>query len=437
MSKMFQCYGIGQALIPVLPPPLKFETAPTVNQTNYEVGQVVYTGTPGAYTFYIYSGVGVWEILESSSGNLSTLTTDDSTVVIPTGGNINLKGAGSITTIGSGSDATVELTGLTNHAVLVGAGTTTITKLAVGSNGQVLIGATGANPAFATLTSSDGSVSFTTGANTLDLTVAAGNDVVKTITGDSGGALPPTAGNINIVGSGSITVAGAVSTETVQLTGLTNHAVLVGAGTSTITKVGPSSTAGQIFQSNGASADPSFSTATYPATVAAGDILMASGANVVGVLADVAAGQALMSGGAGNPAYTGSPSFSGSVTAQLGDITATAGNFVSSAAGNGLSFNATAASGATPVVLNTRAGEVTFTGVSIAATNDLTLTMTNSAIAGASTQVILSMKGATTGAALSIKSVTPTAGSLAIVVTNGTGATTTTADITFTFLVVN
>lgn len=200
MSKMFQCYGIGQALIPVLPPPLKFENAPTSNQTNYEVGQVVYTGTPGAYTFYIYSGAGIWEVLESGSGNLSTLTTDDSTVVVPTAGNINLKGAGSTTTIGSGSNATVQLTGLTNHSVLVGAGTTTITK------------------------------------------------------------------------------------------------------------VGPSAIAGQIFQSGGAAADPLFSTATYPSTVVAGDLLYASATNVISGLADVAVNQVLVSGGVGvAPAYSATP----------------------------------------------------------------------------------------------------------------------------------
>jgi len=151
MSKMNQCYGLGQAIIPVLPPPIKFETAPTSNHTNYEVGQVVYTGSASSTVFYIYSGAGIWEILESSSGNLSTLTTDDSTVVTPTSGNINLKGSGSTTTIGSGSNATVELTGLTNHAVLVGAGTTTITKLTVGTTGQVLTGSTAADPAFAAL----------------------------------------------------------------------------------------------------------------------------------------------------------------------------------------------------------------------------------------------------------------------------------------------
>lgn len=141
----------------------------------------------------------------------------------------------------------------------------------------------------------------------------------------------------------------------------------------------------------------------------------------------------------GNTAVTGSLTASTSLTATLGNITATNGNFVSSTAGKGLSFNANTATGAaaSPVVLNSRAGQVIFTSVSIAAAADLTLTITNSEITGATTQVIYSMSGATTGSALSIKSVTNSSGSSAIVVTNGTGATTTTANITMNFLVVN
>ncbi len=290
MSKMFQVYGIGQALIPVLPPPLHFENAPNSNQTNYEIGQVVYTGVPGAYAFYVYAGAGVWDLLIGASGALDSLTTSDSTVVVPTAGNINLLGVGSITTVGSGSSATVELTGLTNHAVLVGAGTTTITKLAVGATGQTLMGATAADPA-----------------------------------------------------------------------------------------------------------------------------------------------------------WTGSPSFSGSVTAATtitatsGAITATNGNFVGTAVGTGILLNSSQASGAAsgPVVVNGRSGRATFTSVSIAAAADLTLTITNSAITGSTTEVLLDMSGATTGAALCVKSKTASAGSLAIVVTNGTGATTSTADIQIDFLVLN
>ena len=105
---------------------------------------------------------------------------------------------------------------------------------------------------------------------------------VTTITGNSGGAQSPSSGNFNVVGTGSVTVAGTANTETVQLTGLTNHSVLVGAGTATVTKVGPSATAGQVLQSGGASADPSYSTATYPSTPgASGTILRSNGTNFV------------------------------------------------------------------------------------------------------------------------------------------------------------
>lgn len=127
------------------------------------------------------------------------------------------------------------------------------------------------------------------------------------------------------------------------------------------------------------------------------------------------------------------------LTATLGNITATNGNFVSSTAGKGLSFNANTATGAaaSPIVINSRAGQAIFTSVSIAAAADLTLTITNSEITASTTQVIYSISGATTGSALSIKSVTNSTGSSAIVVTNGTGATTTTANITVNFIVVN
>ncbi len=129
-----------------------------------------------------------------------------------------------------------------------------------------------------------------------------------------------------------------------------------------------------------------------------------------------------------------------SMTATSGNITATNGNFVGTAVGTGLSFtNAGLASGvaASPVVLNARVGEAVFTTVSIAGGADLTLTMTNNKITGSSTQILFSLSGVTTGAALSIKSYTPSAGSVAIVITNGTALTTSVSDITLNFLVLN
>lgn len=154
------------------------------------------------------------------------------------------------------------------------------------TDGQLWIGSTSTNAGgthinVGNLTSPDSSITFGYSSPNITAQVSSGTTVGKTITGDTGGALSPNAGNWNIVGSGSITTSGSGSTLTTQLTGLTNHAVLVGAGTTTITKIGPSSTTGQIFQNN-AGADPSYSTATYPSVATGtGTILRADGTNWV------------------------------------------------------------------------------------------------------------------------------------------------------------
>lgn len=142
--------------------------------------------------------------------------------------------------------------------------------------------------------------------------------VVLSLTGNSGGAVPATLNNINTLGTGSITVVGVpgTSTLTTQLTGLTNHAVLVGAGTATITKVGPSASTGQILQNN-AAADPSYSTATYPSTTTVNQILYSSATNTVTGLATAIDGVLITS-------HTGVPSIlANGTTGQI--LTATTG----------------------------------------------------------------------------------------------------------------
>jgi hypothetical protein len=129
-----------------------------------------------------------------------------------------------------------------------------------------------------------------------------------------------------------------------------------------------------------------------------------------------------------------------SITAASGDITATNGNLVATAAGKGIKFtNSPSNSGAAanPLIVNGRSGQATFTSFSLAAAADITLTITNSAITGAGTQIIYSLTGATTGSALSIKRVTNSAGSSAIIVTNGTGASTSTENVVLDFIVLN
>lgn len=151
--------------------------------------------------------------------------------------------------------------------------------------------------------------SFSVDANGYVTLAAAGP--AMTITGDSGGALPTTANNWNIVGAGSIVTAGAGSTLTVQLQNLTNHNVLVGAGTTTITKVAPSATSGVPFISQGAASDPVFGTAvvagggTGATTLTNHGVLIGQGTSAVVATAAGTAGQVLQSGGAaGDPAYS-------------------------------------------------------------------------------------------------------------------------------------
>lgn len=285
--------------------------------------------------------------------------------VVPTvAGLVNIKGSGSVTTVGSLNTITTQLTGLTSHNLLVGAGTSTITKVApsatsgvpvisqgaaadptfgtavvagggTGSvsfnangvvisnttttgalssltltNGQMVIGSTGVSPVAGTITSTDSSITVSTGAGTLNLAVAGGTTVGKTITGNSGGALSPTAGNWNILGTGSTTAAGSGSTLTVQLTGLTNHNVLVGAGTATVTNVAPSATSGIPLISQGSSADPVFGTAVVAGggtgAVTLTGVLIGNGTSAV--TGNAVTNHNLLVGGASNAITSVAPS---------------------------------------------------------------------------------------------------------------------------------
>jgi hypothetical protein len=148
------------------------------------------------------------------------------------------------------------------------------------SDGQLLIGSS-VFPFIVPglLGSSDGSITWTLGHNTITGQVAGGTSVLKTLTGNSGGVISPTAGNINTLGTGSITISGAGSTLTTQLTGLTANSVLYGLGTATIGLVA-SGTSGQVLQTNTGAA-PTYSTATYPSTTTINQVLYSSAANTI------------------------------------------------------------------------------------------------------------------------------------------------------------
>jgi hypothetical protein len=106
---------------------------------------------------------------------------------------------------------------------------------------------------------------------------------VSSVTGSSGVSCSPTTGAVACTNTGATSVTGAGSTSCSPTTGavtcttsnsvsngltgvatLTNHAVLLGAGTSAINSVGPDSAVGRPLLSQGSSADPSFGTLTVP-----------------------------------------------------------------------------------------------------------------------------------------------------------------------------
>jgi len=215
-------------------------------------------------------------------------------------------GSGTVTSVSGGNNITitgnpavnptVNVSGTTNHAVQVGNATGSLTSLAVGTTGQVLTGVTGADPVWASPAASS-----------------------ITITGDSGGALSGSAFTFT-GGTTGLTFSGAGTTET--LTGtlvvanggtgratLTNHGLLVGAGTAAITQLA-NATDGQL---------PIGSTGADPvlATITAGTgISVTNGAGSITIAAT----------GAGNPVTTLHTQDGNNVTATAGVINISGGN---------------------------------------------------------------------------------------------------------------
>lgn len=110
--------------------------------------------------------------------------------------------------------------------------------------------------------------------------VALGSNITISATG--GGTVTNVSGTAN-----QVSVANGTTTPVISLVGpyapatYTAHGVLIGATTSSIVAIAAGS-AGQVLQSGGASADPSYSTSTFPSTATGtGKVLIADGTNWV------------------------------------------------------------------------------------------------------------------------------------------------------------
>jgi len=225
-------------------------------------------------------------------------------------------------------------TSLTAHGVVIGEGTSPVSVTSVGMNGQLLIGATSADPAFATVAGTQG-VTFATGANSLSIglmnvpnsalansSITLSNGTNITVTGSTvlggtatigvSGQISPGNGGTG-VNNGSNTVTWSNGSATFDFNGGTNvtfptlgmlattsqlptlpvtvpnggtgvstltaHGVLLGEGTSNVAATS-AGTSGQLLQSGGASADPAWTTATYPSSAASsGSVIRANGSN--------------------------------------------------------------------------------------------------------------------------------------------------------------
>lgn len=99
-------------------------------------------------------------------------------------------------------------------------------------------------------------------------------------------------------------------TSVVSSTAPTNHAVMVGTGSNSITSVAAGTT-GQVLQTN-TGADPTFSTATYPSTSTANQLLYSSATNTIGGLATANNGT-LVTSNSGVPSILAGPGTTGQV----------------------------------------------------------------------------------------------------------------------------
>lgn len=182
MAKMFQVYGIGQALIPVLPPPLPFENAPTSNQTNYEIGQLVYTPPRAPTAFYLYAGGGNWIELTDSDGPIQSVAGTANQVTVNT-----VAGVATIS-LPVALVAPGSVTATTTLTATLGNITATNGNLVLGTAGNKIVIATGTNASVGT------SAAMTAGAVTVATTASSATAKIFYSRATTGG----TPGNVSI-----------------------------------------------------------------------------------------------------------------------------------------------------------------------------------------------------------------------------------------------
>jgi hypothetical protein len=199
-----------------------------------------------------------------------------------------------------------------------------------------------------------------TSANWTFLGSAAGT--LNTLTTDDATVVSPSVGNINIAGASPLSTTGSGSTVTINLSG-TVPVASGGTGATTLTGV---------LTGNGTSAITAH-------TVTNHGVLLGGASNAVSSLAVAATGTLLAGSTGADPAFTASPSVTGSITAGTtltatsGAITATNGNLVLGTAGNKISI-ATGANASAGQSAAMTAGSITISTTAVTASSLIFLT---------------------------------------------------------------
>lgn len=390
-------------------PPVFQPFAPTSANVNYNLGQLwVNTANGNWYGLSSFSAsnnaiTANWVQLGSEAGALNTLTTQDSTVVSPTAGNINISGAANqLTTTGSGSTVTI---GFVSAAIFPGS--LEVTGLLTGDAGATL---KTAGTAINIATDSDtAAVNIATvGARTTTIgdTTGASGTVQRVGTGNY--SLDGVAGSTYTIGAstttGTITIGGTAETGTITLgssSGTNIVAIGAGAGATTVNVAGgAAANAVNLANGNGG------------VTIAAGGgtggntISINNGANASANVTNIAAGAAganstvnVLSGNAtagtqtlnlatGNAGYTvhiadnaagtnvitlGNAAGATSLTLKAG----TGGIVLTPTAGNISMAPGTLSTASASPTLSDRLGSITFTGFTTASGSSQVFTITN------------------------------------------------------------
>ena len=189
----------------------------------------------------------------------------------------------------SGGTGAATLTG-----VLLGNGTSAVTAVTAGDYGVLISSSSGVPSWLANGTT--GQVLTATSSGTPSWAAPATSGTVTSLTEGTGITLSPSTitstGSIGLTvpvvvssgGTGAITLTGVLTgngTSAVTANTVTQYDVLVGGASNAVGSVGPGSS-GQVLQSGGASANPAYSTATYPATTTINQLLYSSANNTVG-----------------------------------------------------------------------------------------------------------------------------------------------------------